>query len=114
MTIKRGDIFVADLSAEMVGGVGCEQQGTRPVLVIQNDKGNLHSPTVIIAPISSRMHKATRLPTHVILDCLERPCFVELEQIRTIDKRRLKMHIGQISAELQSRVNQAIKVSLAV
>lgn len=112
MAVKRGDIYVADLPTDAEGG--CEQQGTRPVLVIQNNTGNLHAPTVIIAPISSQMHKATRLPTHVILDCLNRPCFVELEQIRTIDKRRLKIHVGQIDAATQSRVNEAIKISLAI
>jgi mRNA interferase MazF len=112
MAVKRGDIYVADLPIDVEGG--SEQQGTRPVLVIQNNLGNLHSPTVIIAPISSRMHKARRLPTHVILECRSRLCFVELEQIRTIDKRRLRTHIGQIDEETQSRVNQAIKVSLAI
>lgn len=109
MTIRRGDIFMADLSITE----GSEQGGFRPVLVIQNDKGNTHAPTVIIAPISSKIHKA-RLPTHVILDCLQRSSFVELEQIRTVDKRRLGRYLGQIDATTQERVNHAIKVSLAV
>ena len=110
MTIKRGDIYMADLS---VATDGCEQGGYRPVLVIQNDKGNYHAPTVIIAPISSRMHKA-RFPTHVMLDCLQRSSFAELEQIRTIDKRRLGNYLGQIDERTQERVDNAIKISLAV
>ena len=109
MEIKRGDIYMADLTASS----GCEQSGVRPVLVIQNNKGNAHSPTVIIAPISSRMHKA-KFPTHVTLSCLQFPSFVELEQIRTIDKRRLGEHMGQIDDWTQERVDNAIKISLAV
>lgn len=87
MEVKRGEIYMADLT---VSG-GSEQGGVRPVLVIQNNTGNTYSPTVIIAPISSRMRKS-RFPTHVNLHCLQRPSFVELEQIRTIDKRRLGRH----------------------
>ena len=109
MNVKRGDIYIADLSF----GEGSEMQGIRPVLIIQNNVGNTHSPTVIIAPISSRIHKA-KLPTHVILNCLQRPSFVELEQIRTIDKCRLRAHVAQIDESTQFRVNQAIKVSLAI
>lgn len=109
MIIRRGDIYMADLSITE----GSEQGGLRPVLIIQNDKGNTHAPTVIIAPISSKMHKAN-FPTHVILDCLYRLSFVELEQIRTIDKRRLGRYLGQIDKSTQERVNNAIKVSLAV
>ncbi len=109
MEIRRGEIYMADLMVSE----GCEQSGVRPVLVIQNDKGNLHAPTVIIAPISSRMHKAN-FPTHVALNCLQRSSFVELEQIRTIDKRRLGKQIGRIDEITQERVNRAIKVSLAI
>ncbi len=110
MGIKRGEIYVADLST---GTAGSEMQGVRPVLIIQNDTGNLHSPTVIVAPISSQMRKAD-FPTHVTLNCMSRPSFVELEQIRTIDKNRLHTHIGRIDAATQSQVNQAIRVSLAL
>lgn len=109
MDIRRGEIYMADLTVSE----GCEQGGVRPVLVIQNDKGNIHAPTVIIAPISSKMHKS-RFPTHVNLHCLQRPSFVELEQIRTIDKRRLGRRVGWIDGDTQERVNQAIKVSLAI
>ena len=107
--IRRGEIYMADLTVSE----GCEQGGVRPVLVIQNDKGNIHAPTVIIAPISSKMHKS-RFPTHVNLDCLQRSSFVELEQIRTIDKRRLGRQLGRIDDATQERVNHAIKVSLAI
>lgn len=109
MEVKRGEIYIADLTA----AEGCEQHGVRPVLVIQNDKGNTYAPTVIIAPISSKMRKAA-FPTHVILEGVERPSFAELEQIRTIDKRRLIRHIGRIDDETQNRVNHAIRVSLSV
>ena len=109
MDIRRGEIYMADLTVSE----GYEQGGVRPVLVIQNDKGNIHAPTVIIAPISSKMHKS-RFPTHVNLHCLQRPSFVELEQIKTIDKRRLGRHLGRIDTATQGQVNQAIRVSLAV
>ena len=89
MTIKRGDIYYADLSPV----VGSEQGGVRPVLIIQNDVGNRHSPTVICAAITSQMHKA-KLPTHVELDSdkydMVKDSVILLEQLRTIDKRRLK------------------------
>ena len=109
MEVRRGDIYMADLTVSE----GCEQSGVRPALVIQNNKGNTHAPTVIIAPISSRMHKA-KFPTHVNLHCLQYPSFVELEQIRTIDKRRLRNYMGRIDTDTQEQVNQAIRVSLAV
>lgn len=109
MKVRRGDIYIADLTISE----GSEQSGIRPALIIQNDKGNAHSSTVIIAPISSRMHKAN-FPTHVTLDCLQKSSFVELEQIRTIDKRRLGQQIGRIDEITQERVNRAIKVSLAI
>lgn len=83
------------------------------MLVIQNNTGNTYSPTVIIAPISSRMHKA-KFPTHVNLHCLQYPSFVELEQIRTIDKRRLRNYMGRIDEATQEQVNQAIRISLAI
>ncbi len=109
MAVKRGEIYIADLTASE----GCEQSGVRPVLVIQNDKGNAHAPTVIIAPISSRMHKAA-FPTHVVLEEMQRPSFAALEQIRTIDKRRLIKHVGRIDDATQSKVNRAILVSLGI
>ena len=91
--VRRGDIFYADLSPV----VGSEQGGTRPVLIVQNDMGNRHSPTVIAAAITSQMNKA-RLPTHIELEGpavgLTKDSVVLLEQIRTIDKRRLREHIG--------------------
>lgn len=107
--IKRGEIYIADLTASE----GSEQNGVRPVLVIQNDKGNAYAPTVIIAPISSQMRKAA-FPTHVVLEGMQRPSFAALEQIRTIDKRRLIKHIGRIDDATQNRVNHAIRVSLSV
>ena len=91
--VKRGDIYYADLSPV----VGSEQGGMRPVLIVQNDTGNRHSPTVIAAAITSQMNKA-RLPTHIELEGpavgLTKDSVVLLEQIRTIDKRRLREHIG--------------------
>lgn len=109
MEVRCGDIYMADLTVSE----GCEQSGVRPALVIQNNKGNTHAPTVIIAPISSRMHKA-KFPTHVNLHCLQYPSFVELEQIRTIDKRRLRNYMGRIDEATQEQVNQAIRISLAI
>lgn len=109
MEVRRGDIYMADLTVSE----GCEQSGVRPALVIQNNKGNTYAPTVIIAPISSRMHKA-KFPTHVNLHCLQYPSFVELEQIRTIDKCRLRNYMGRIDEATQEQVNQAIRISLAI
>ena len=113
MIIRRGDIYYADLRPV----VGSEQGGVRPVLVIQNDVGNKHSPTVICAAITSRMNKA-KLPTHVEL-CARRYSMVKdsvilLEQLRTIDKQRLKEKICHIDDELQQRVNDALLISLAL
>ena len=113
MTVKRGDIFYADLSPV----VGSEQGGIRPVLIIQNDVGNKYSPTVICAAITSQINKA-KLPTHIELDCkkysLVKNSVVLLEQIRTIDKKRLREKISHIDTELMVKVNEAIKVSLSV
>lgn len=109
--IRRGDIYYADLRPV----VGSEQGGVRPVLIIQNDVGNKHSPTVICAAITSKMNKA-KLPTHVELDT--RKCdmiknsVILLEQLRTIDKQRLKEKICRIDAELQQKVDYALMVSL--
>ena len=113
MIIKRGDIYYADLRPV----VGSEQGGVRPVLVIQNDVGNRHSPTVICAAITSRMNKA-KLPTHVELTAgrslMAKDSVILLEQLRTIDQQRLREKICHIDEELQERVNQALKVSLAL
>ena len=111
MQIKRGDIFYADLSPVM----GSEQGGIRPVLIIQNDVGNRHSPTVICAAITSRMNKA-KLPTHVEVDAskyqLVKNSVVLLEQIRTIDKKRLKDFICHVDKKLMNQVDEALKISL--
>ena len=108
--IKRGDIFYADLSPV----VGSEQGGLRPVLIIQNDVGNRYSPTVIAAAITSRMGK-TRLPTHIDIYAekagLARDSVILLEQIRTLDKRRLKERMGHLDDSIMNRVNAAIAVS---
>ena len=111
--IRRGDIFYADLSPV----VGSEQGGIRPVLIVQNDVGNRHSPTVIAAAITSQTNK-TRLPTHIELTgqtCgLSRDSVVLLEQIRTIDKKRLKEHMGHIDERLMNRIDGALAVSFGL
>ena len=103
MVIKRGDIFYADLRPV----VGSEQGGVRPVLIIQNDTGNKHSPTVICAAITSRMNKA-KLPTHVELDAsryqLVKDSVILLEQVRTIDKKRLKEKVCHLDGEILKRL----------
>lgn len=109
--IHRGEIYYADLSPV----VGSEQGGYRPVIVLQNNKGNRYSTTVIIAPISSRLTK-NPLPTHVTVECsaLERKSVVLLEQIRTIDKQRIKEKVGVVNGQVMSLINQAIKTSLDI
>ena len=111
MQIKRGDIFYADLSPV----VGSEQGGVRPVMIIQNDVGNRHSPTVICAAITSKMNKA-KLPTHVEIDAskyqLVKNSVVLLEQIRTIDKQRLKDYICHVDKKMLVQVEEALKISL--
>ena len=111
MIIRRGDIYYADLRPV----VGSEQGGVRPVLIIQNDVGNRHSPTVICAAITSRMNKA-KLPTQVELNrgsCdMIRDSVILLEQVRTIDKQRLKEKICHIDGELLQKVNEALMISL--
>lgn len=111
--IKRGDIFYADLSPV----VGSEQGGLRPVLIIQNDVGNKYSPTVIAAAITSRMGKA-RLPTHIDIHAdrvgLSKDSVVLLEQIRTLDKRRLKERMGHLDSDVMSRVDNAIAISFGL
>ncbi len=111
MMIKRGDIYYADLRPV----VGSEQGGVRPVLIIQNDAGNRHSPTVICAAITSRMNKA-KLPTHVELSTKEcdisKDSVILLEQIRTIDKQRLKEKVCHLDEKTLYRVDRALKISL--
>ncbi len=109
--VKRGEIYYADLSPV----VGSEQGGVRPVLVVQNDVGNRYSPTVIAAAITSKLDKA-KLPTHIALragECgLPQNSVVLLEQIRTIDKQRLKEKVGELPALMMARVNEALLISL--
>lgn len=113
MVVKRGDIFYADLSPV----IGSEQGGTRPVLVVQNDIGNKFSPTVIIAAITSQINKA-KMPTHIEISANEfgllKDSVILLEQIRTIDKRRLKEKIGKLNNELLAKVDEALGISFGI
>ena len=113
MIIKRGDIYYADLRPV----IGSEQGGIRPVLVIQNDVGNRHSPTVIVLAITGQINKA-RLPTHVPVPAegngIMEDSVILAEQIRTLDKRRLRERIGTIAPEVMEKVSQALKISLGV
>ena len=111
--IVRGDIFYANL----YHGIGSEQSGYRPVLIIQNNMGNRFSPTVIVAAITGKIHYKARLPTHCILDFsseLSLPSMVLLEQIITIDKRRLKRYIGRISEREISLIDKALTISVGL
>ena len=109
--IKRGELYYADLSPV----VGSEQGGIRPILIVQNDMGNKYSPTVIAAAITSKLNKA-KLPTHIELSANEfglvKDSVILLEQIRTLDKRRLKERIGELSATTMNKVNTALLISL--
>ena len=111
MVIRRGDIYYADLRPV----VGSEQGGIRPVLVIQNDTGNRHSPTVIVAAITSKMTKA-KLPTPVKIDCdkcnIIKDSIILLEQLRTIDKKRLKDKVCHLDSEMLKIVDKALLISL--
>lgn len=113
MTVKRGDIFYADLSPV----VGSEQGGVRPVLIVQNDIGNKYSPTIIAAAITSKINKA-KMPTHIELSAnvygLNKDSVILLEQIRTIDKRRLREKIGRLDSEIMRRVDKALFVSFGM
>lgn len=113
MIIKRGDIYYADLSPV----IGSEQGGVRPVLVVQNDIGNKYSPTVIAAAITSQINKA-KLPTHIEISALEygllKDSVILLEQIRTIDKKRLREKIGRLDDELMEKVNEALSISFGL
>jgi mRNA interferase MazF len=113
MIVKRGDIFYADLSPV----VGSEQGGVRPVIIIQNDIGNKYSPTVIVAAITSQINKA-KLPTHVEISSeeygLNKDSVVLLEQIRTLDKKRLKEKIGHMKDEDMTKVDEALLISIGL
>ncbi len=113
MSVKRGEIYYADLSPV----IGSEQGGVRPVLIVQNDVGNKHSPTVIAAAITSQREKA-KLPTHIELDAtscgLSKDSIVLLEQIRTIDKKRLKERMGEIDPPAMNQVNTALSISFGL
>ncbi|RVU54576.1 type II toxin-antitoxin system PemK/MazF family toxin [Anaerosphaera multitolerans] len=113
MLIKRGDIFYADLSPV----IGSEQGGVRPVVIIQNNVGNKYSPTIIVAAITSQLNKA-KLPTHVNVDAkgvpLPKNSVILLEQIRTIDKKRLRERIGKFPENIMTEIDKAIKVSLDI
>ena len=111
--MKRGDVYYADLRPV----IGSEQGGTRPVLIVQNDVGNRHSPTVIAAAITSRQDKA-RLPTHIQVNTegsgLSRDSVVLLEQIRTLDKRRLREHMGHLDELSMNRIDHALQISFGL
>lgn len=113
IVVRRGDIFFADLSPV----VGSEQGGIRPVLILQNDIGNRYSPTTIVCAVTSQVFKA-RLPIHVEVKAeesnLDRDSVILLEQIRTIDKRRLKERIAHLGPEIMARVNTALSISLGL
>ena len=111
--IKRGDIYYADLSY----GVGSEQSGTRPVLVIQNNTGNNHSGTIIVAAITSKLERKYIIPTHCRIQAqygLARVSYILLEQIQTIDKSRLKEYIGTLDDKAIRKVNKALSVSVGL
>ncbi len=113
MEPARGDIYFADLNPVL----GSEQGGFRPVLIIQNDIGNKYSPTVIISAITSQIQKA-RLPTHVELPArlsgLEKDSVILLEQVRTIDKRRLKKRVAKLESDIMSKVDEGLELSLGL
>lgn len=113
MIVKRGDLYYADLSPV----IGSEQGGVRPVLIIQNDVGNKYSPTVIVAAITSQINKA-KLPTHIEITAqdfgLPKDSVVLLEQIRTIDKKRLREKIGKFDDELMRSIDDALKISIGL
>ncbi|MBD5542445.1 MAG: type II toxin-antitoxin system PemK/MazF family toxin [Lachnospiraceae bacterium] len=111
MNLKRGDVYYADLRPV----VGSEQGGIRPVVIVQNDVGNRHSPTIIVAAVTSRLNKA-KLPTHIELSAdkyhMVKDSVILLEQLRTIDKSRLKDKICHLDGDVMVRINQGLKISL--
>ena len=111
--VKRGDIFYADLSPV----VGSEQGGVRPVLIVQNDTGNKHSPTLIVATVTTKIHKKGNMPTHLLIK--NNPAFreasvVQLEQIRTIDKSRIDNYLGKVTSSEMAKIEKALSISLAM
>lgn len=111
MVVKRGDVFYADLDPI----IGSEQGGIRPVLVVQNNIGNKYSPTLVVLPISSA--KKAHLPTHIRIcgsKMLPKNSVVLAEQIRTIDRNRLKSYVGSLGLEIMERINEAMKISIGV
>jgi mRNA interferase MazF len=113
VNVKRGDVYYADLSPV----IGSEQGGVRPVLVLQNNVGNKYSPTIIISAITSQINKS-KLPTHIEINATEfglsKDSVVLLEQIRTIDKKRLREKIGHLDDELMNQVNEALQISFGM
>ena len=113
LVVKRGDIFYADLSPV----IGSEQGGVRPVLVVQNDIGNKYSPTVIVAAVTSQINKA-KLPTHIEISAnefgLSKDSVILAEQVRTVDKRRLREKIGALDERQMARVDEALSVSFGI
>ena len=112
MSVQRGDIYYADLSPV----VGSEQGGIRPVLIVQNDVGNYHSPTVIVAPLTSRSGVKATQPTHVLIqaEILKYPSIILLEQLRTIDKRRFEEYVGRLDRKTMQLVDGRILTSLGI
>mgnify|MGYP000409925735 CR=1 FL=1 len=111
--IKRGDIYYAELNPV----IGSEQGGTRPVLIISNDIGNKHSPTVIVAPITSRVHTKAKLPTHTLIkdfEGLDKNSIILLEQIRTIDKQRLREYLGALDRRFLDSADKALAISIGL
>ena len=113
-SVKRGDIFYADLGSDVVGS---EQKGLRPVVIVQNDIGNLHSPTTIVVPVTAK-HDKTHMPTHVCIphatSCLTMNSVILVEQLRTIDKTRLKNKLCTLNDDAMKQIDVALKVSLGL
>ena len=112
-TYKRGDIFFADLGQ----GIGSEQMGYRPVVIIQNDTGNRHSPTVVAAAVTSKTDAKVKQPTHCFIGAdygLELPSVILLEQIRTLDKKRLERYVGRLSEKHLNNLNHALAISVGL
>lgn len=109
---RRGDIYFADLDPV----VGSEQGGTRPVIVIQNDTGNKHSPTLIVATVTTRIRKKENMPTHLLIDnpAFREASVVQLEQIRTIDKCRIDNYLGKVTPHEMVAIEKALSISLAM
>lgn len=111
--IKRGDIYYAELNPV----IGSEQGGTRPVLIISNDIGNKHNPTVIVAPSTSRVHTKAKLPTHTLIkdfEGLDKNSIILLEQIRTIDKQRLREYLGALDRCFLDSADKALAISIGL